>query len=83
MLAAAIVLSALALCVIGALAIYALPTRRERMAAAALAGLLADHLDHEDERQPNESCREAVARLAVQHADAVLKRLDETTEKAP
>lgn len=50
--------------------------RRDRFAAAALTGLLADHLDHADECGPNESCEEAVARLAVEHADAVIARLN-------
>lgn len=50
--------------------------RRDRFAAAALTGLLADHLDHADECLPNESCEEAVARLAVMHADAVIARLE-------
>lgn len=52
--------------------------RRDRFAAAALAGLLADHLDHADECKEGETCPEAVACLAVEHADAVIKRLNQT-----
>lgn len=52
--------------------------RRDFFAAAALAGLLADHLDHSEECEPDETCPETVARLAVAHADAVLKRLEAT-----
>lgn len=78
MLAAAIIFAALALCVLVTLALYSLPTRRERLAAAALAGLLADHKDHADEREGDETCPQAVARLAVQHADDLIARLDST-----
>lgn len=80
MLAAAIIFAALALCIVAALVLYSLPTRRERFAAAALQGLLADHLDHADQCEAGETCPEAVARLAVEHADATLRRLDSTTE---
>jgi hypothetical protein len=54
------------------------PTRRERLAAAALTGLLADHKDHSDECADGETCPQAVARLAVAHADELIKRLDAT-----
>jgi hypothetical protein len=78
MLAAAIVLCSLVLLAAAALVHCALPTRRERLAAAALTGLLADHKDHEDEREPGETCQQAVARLAVEHADELIERLEET-----
>lgn len=58
-----------------------LPTRRERFIAAALAGLLADPEDHEDERMPGESCEAAVARKAVKIADEVEWRLNEEGQK--
>lgn len=53
-----------------------LPGRRERLTAAALTGLLADHKDHADECRENESCPEAVARLAVELADKTMIELD-------
>lgn len=46
---------------------------RDYFAATALAGLLADHKDHDDECREGESCHEAVSRLAYEHADAMLK----------
>lgn len=59
---------------------------RRKYAGLAMQGLLADHKDHEDERQRNdadtkfiETCPECVARLAVEHADALIARL----ERAP
>ncbi len=67
-------------------------TLREHFAALAMQGLLADHKDHEDERKrvptgrPThihdvvyaETCAECVARLAVEHADALLAQLEKT-----
>jgi hypothetical protein len=78
MLAAAIVLFSLVALMAAALIHYALPTRRERLAAAALTGLLADHKDHGDECAVGETCPRAVARLAVEHADELIRRLDST-----
>lgn len=71
MLPAAIILAVLVLCIFGALALHAIPTRRERLTAAALSGLLAA-------RKGRTSAE--VARLAVQHADESIRRLDSTTE---
>lgn len=63
-----------------------------------MAGLLADHKDHEDERQHHfvdgtypdgtprrkrvfdETCAQAVARLAVEHADALIAELNKPTK---
>jgi hypothetical protein len=50
--------------------------RLEKAALAALTGLLADPEDHADECQPGETCREAVARLAVEQAREVIKAID-------
>jgi hypothetical protein len=49
----------------------------ERYDAAkhALMGLLADHKEHGEECKNGESCTDAVARLAVEHGDALLKQL--------
>jgi hypothetical protein len=52
------------------------PSRRERIATAALQGLLADSEDRSDEIREGESCSEATARLAVTHADALMRELD-------
>lgn len=51
-------------------------TLRQWYAGLALQGLLADDKDREDERMGDESCCEAVARLAVQHADELIRRLE-------
>ena len=48
---------------------------RFELIKAALTGLLADHEEHPEERQQGESCSQAVARLACEHADAVIERL--------
>jgi hypothetical protein len=76
MIAAAIVLASLVLLAAAGLVFCAMPSRRERLAAAALTGLLADHADHSDECADGETCPQTVARLAVTHADEVIKRLD-------
>ena len=52
---------------------------REKLTAAALAGLLADHKDHSDECADGETCPQTVARLAVELADETIKRLDKTS----
>ena len=49
--------------------------RRFEAATAAMAGLLADHKDHSDECADGETCIKTVARLAVEHADALLAAL--------
>lgn len=67
----------LALLLPGVIARHIRRRRRDRLAAAALTGLLADHLDHADECEGDETCEQAVARLAVKHADAVIAKLDE------
>ena len=41
--------------------------------AHCLTGLLSDPVDHNDERQPGETCQDAVARLAYEQATAALK----------
>lgn len=51
------------------------PHLRDTLAAMAMMGLLADHKDHFDECEPGETCPEAVARLAVEHADALIRKL--------
>lgn len=76
---------------------------RRQIATAALAGLLADPKDHDDERKKEhrevtvldtskggswrkkewqdvyvETCAQAVARLAVEHADALMEQLERT-----
>ena len=48
---------------------------RREIATAAMAGLLADHKDHSDECADGETCIKTVARLAVEHADALLAAL--------
>lgn len=53
-----------------------LTERRRDFAKAAMAGLLADHRDHSDEVRPGETCAQAVARLAVEHADALIAELN-------
>lgn len=50
-------------------------TIREELARSAMIGLLADHKDHSDECADGESCPQTVARLAVEHADALLAAL--------
>ena len=54
----------------------AMPSQRERIATAALQGLLADPEDRQDEMLGDETCEQAVARLAVNHADALINRLN-------
>lgn len=49
---------------------------RQLAALFALEGLLSDPTDHSEECQPGETCVEAVARLAVAHADALIKELE-------
>lgn len=60
--------------------VESLPSRRDRIATAALQGLLADPENRGSEKREDESCYNATARLAVNHADALIKMLDETTE---
>lgn len=48
---------------------------REFYAALAMNGLLSDTEDMADECYPGESCPDATARLAVEHADALIKAL--------
>lgn len=48
---------------------------RLQLICAALTGLLADHLDHSTEVKGQETCADAVARLACEHADAIIRRL--------
>ena len=45
----------------------------DAFACAALTGLLADHKDHEDECLKGETCPQAVARLAYDHAEFMMK----------
>ena len=52
---------------------------RREIAAQAMMGLLADDKDHDDERCINETCPQAVARLAVGYADALLIELNKTS----
>lgn len=49
---------------------------REHFAALAMQGLLADHKDHSDECADGETCPQTTARLAVEHADALLAQLE-------
>lgn len=48
---------------------------RETLAGMAMMGLLADHKDHSDECLSGETCEDAVARMAVDHADALIAEL--------
>ena len=48
----------------------------ERISVAAMIGLLADPDDHEDLREEFETCEEAVARLAVKQARALINELN-------
>lgn len=48
---------------------------REHIICAALNGLLADPEYQGHERKEGETCQQAVARLAIEHSDAVLDRL--------
>ena len=54
-----------------------LSAERERYDAAkhALMGLLADHKEHGEECKDGESCTDAVAGLAIEHGDSLLKQL--------
>jgi fructose-specific phosphotransferase system component IIB len=49
---------------------------RREIATAAMTGLLADHKVHSDECADGETCIQTVARLSVEHADALLNELD-------
>lgn len=51
-------------------------TKREYIAVELHKALLMDRADYADERQPGESCPQATARIAVEHADALLERLE-------
>lgn len=51
-------------------------TIRQEFAKAAMQGLLADHKDHSDECADGETCPQTTARLAVEHADALLAQLE-------
>lgn len=69
----------------GDVAAYPGLTKRELLAGLAMTGLLADHKDHADEcrvisppdygPEVRETCPQAVARLAVEHADALIEAL--------
>lgn len=50
-------------------------SKKERLTAAALTGLLADDKDHSDEKKKGESCPQAVARLAVELGNETHKKL--------
>jgi hypothetical protein len=52
-------------------------TLRQHYAGLAMQGLLADHKDHSDERADGETCPQTVARLAVEHADALIVQLSQ------
>lgn len=54
---------------------------RVLIATAAMQGLLADHMDRADEVLEGETCAEATARLAVEHADALLRELNREVGK--
>lgn len=54
-------------------------TFRQHLAGLAMQGLLSDHKDHSDECADGETCAQTTARLAVEHADALIARL----ERAP
>lgn len=58
------------------------PERRAELrtiyAGQAMQGLLADHKDHSDECADGETCPQTCARLAVQHADALIAELEKT-----
>ena len=60
-----------------------LKSRERRFIAAchAMQGLLSDPIDRADECLPGEPCHQAVARIAVAHADALIARLEEPAEK--
>lgn len=55
----------------------ALPSddRRADAATAALQGLLSDPTPRPDSKKPGETCAQAVARIAVEHADALTSQL--------
>lgn len=53
-------------------------TKREELAKAAMQGLLADPEDHADEIKQGETCAQAVARMAVEQADALIEALNQT-----
>lgn len=53
-------------------------TKREEFAKAAMQGLLADPEDHADEIIQGETCAQAVARRAVEQADALIEALNKT-----
>lgn len=50
-------------------------TKREYFAAVALQGLLADSENRTDDRKEGETCCQATARLAVEHADCLINAL--------
>ena len=51
-------------------------TKREYFAALALQGLLADSESRPTDRIEGEDCCQATARLAVEHADCLIKALN-------
>jgi hypothetical protein len=58
-------------------------TKREVFLCAAIAameGILSDPEDRADEVGPGETCTEAVARLAVDHAKALVYELEKRGE---
>lgn len=50
---------------------------------AAMQGLLADPTDNADEVGPGETCTEAVARIAVDHAQALVNELQKRGALCP
>jgi hypothetical protein len=52
-------------------------TLRAWLAGQAMAGLLADHKYHSDERADGETGQQKVARLAVEHADCLIAALNQ------
>lgn len=51
-------------------------SKREYVATAALQGLLADSERRTDDKREGETCAQATARLAVEHADALIDALN-------
>lgn len=51
-------------------------TKREHYAGLALQGLLADSERRSDDKLDGETCVQATARLAVEHADALIEALN-------
>lgn len=49
---------------------------RQWLAQGCLHGLLSDPASHPEQRQGNETCAEATARIAVEYADALIEALE-------